>query len=108
MAYGKSVEIVTLEAFVVRANSGILRNGKIRHSTGLHAFLLEHLQSQEPFTIGEFVAATEWDQPGTFKTYLRKQPFKISDTERYRVTESFRKLVAWRKFKQHVPKFDAL
>jgi hypothetical protein len=87
--------------------------GKYDTQRAAHAFLLEHLQSQEPFTIAEFVAATGWDKPGTFKTYLRKQykglienvgggNFKISDTERYRVTESFRKLVAWRKFKQHV------
>ncbi len=87
--------------------------GKYDTQRAAHAFLLEHLQSQEPFTIAEFIAATGWDKPGTFKTYLRKQykglienvgggPFKISDTERYRVTESFRKLVAWRKFKQHV------
>ena len=87
--------------------------GKYDTQRAAHAFLLEHLQSQEPFTIAEFVSATGWDKPGTFKTYLRKQykglienvgggPFKISDTERYRVTESFRKLVAWRKFKQHV------
>ncbi len=37
------------------------------------AFLREHLQSQEPFTIAEFIAATGWDKPGTFNTYLRKQ-----------------------------------
>jgi len=78
-----------------------------------HLFLLEHLQSQEPFTIAEFIAATGWDKPGTFKTYLRKHykglienveggSFKISDTARYRVTEAFRKLVSWRMFRQHV------
>ena len=82
--------------------------GKYDTQRAAHAFLLEHLQSQEPFTIAEFVAATGWDKPGTFKTYLRKQykglienvgggTFRISDTDRYRVTESFRKLVAWRK-----------
>ena len=37
------------------------------------AFLREHLQSQEPFTIDQFIAATGWDKPGTLKTYLRKQ-----------------------------------
>lgn len=87
--------------------------GKYDTQRAAHTFLLEHLQSQEPFTIAEFIAATGWDKPGTFNTYLRKQyrglienveggAFKISDTGRYRVTESFRKLVAWRKFKQHV------
>src|SRR4051794_10253046 len=78
-----------------------------------HLFLLQHLQSQESFTIAEFIAATGWDKPGTFKTYLRKHykglienieggSFKISDTARYRVTEAFRKLVSWRMFRQHV------
>ena len=78
-----------------------------------HVFLLKRLQSQKPFTIAEFVKATGWDKPGTFKTYLRKQykglvenidgePFRISDASRYRVTESFRKLATWRKFQQHV------
>jgi hypothetical protein len=38
-----------------------------------HRFILEHLQSQEPFTIDEFRAATGWDKPGTLNTYLRKQ-----------------------------------
>ncbi len=87
--------------------------GKYDTQRAAHAFLLEHLQSQEPFTIAEFVAATGWDKPGTFTTYLRKQykglienveggPFKVSNLGRYRVTESFRKLVTWRKFKQHV------
>jgi hypothetical protein len=36
-------------------------------------FLREHLQSQEPFTIDEFLATTGWDKPGTLNTYLRKQ-----------------------------------
>ena len=67
--------------------------GKYDTQLAAHAFLLEHLQSQEPFTIAEFIEATGWDKPGTFKTYLRKQykglienleggPFKISDTSR--------------------------
>jgi hypothetical protein len=37
------------------------------------AFLREHLQSQEPFTLDEFIAATGWEKPGTLNTYLRKQ-----------------------------------
>lgn len=87
--------------------------GKQDTQRAAHVFLLERLQSQQPFTIAEFSAATGWDKPGTFKTYLRKHykglienieggPFKISDTAQYRVTESFRKLVTWRKFRQHV------
>ena len=69
------------------------------------AFLREHLQSQEPFTIDEFIAATGWDKPGTLNTYLRKQYKglieKVDDTH-FRVTDAFWKFVTWRKFKGHV------
>ena len=69
------------------------------------ALLREHLQSQEPFTIDEFIAATGWDKPGTLNTYLRKQYKglieKVDDTH-FRVTDAFWKFVTWRKFKGHV------
>ncbi len=69
------------------------------------AFLRAHLQSQEPFTIDEFIAATGWKKPGTLNTYLRKQYKglieKVSNTH-YRVTDAFWKFVTWRKFKSHV------
>src|SRR5208282_5041776 len=70
-----------------------------------HGFILEHLQSQEPFTIDEFRTATGWEKPGTLNTYLRKQYkglFEKVGSDQYRVSEAFRKLVSWRKFKQHV------
>lgn len=70
-----------------------------------HQFILEHLQSQVPFTIEEFRNATGWEKPGTLNTYLRKQYkglFEKVGPEQYRVSEAFRKLVSWRKFKQHV------
>lgn len=70
-----------------------------------HQFILEHLQSQEPFTIEEFRNATGWEKPGTLNTYLRKQYkglFEKVGSDQYRVSEAFRKLVSWRKFKQHV------
>lgn len=70
-----------------------------------HRFILEHLQSQEPFTIEEFRTATGWEKPGTLNTYLRKQYkglFEKIGPDQYRVSEAFRKLVSWRKFKQHV------
>jgi hypothetical protein len=63
------------------------------------------LQSQEPFTIEEFRAATGWEKPGTLNTYLRKQYkglFETISPNQYRVSETFRKLISWRKFKQHV------
>ena len=38
-----------------------------------HTFLLEHLQTQEAYTLEEFGAATGWLKPGTINTYLHKQ-----------------------------------
>jgi hypothetical protein len=88
--------------------------GKDDTQRNAHAFLLLRLQSQEPFTLAEFVEAVGWDKdkPRTYETYLSKLykglienvggGFKISDTAQFRVTESFRKLVDWRRFKQHV------
>jgi hypothetical protein len=70
-----------------------------------HHFILEHLQSQEPFTINEFRAATGWEKPGPLNTYLRKQYkglFEKIGPDLYKVSEAFRKLTSWEKFKQHV------
>jgi hypothetical protein len=67
-------------------------------------FLRTHLQTQELFTIEEFRDATGWEKPGTLKTYLVKQYKGIFEKvgDKYRVSETFRKFVTWRKFKQHV------
>lgn len=67
-------------------------------------FLRERLQSQELFTIEEFRNATGWEKPGTLNTYLRKQYKGLFEKvgDKFRVSESFRKFVTWRKFKQHV------
>jgi hypothetical protein len=67
-------------------------------------FLRERLQSQELFTIEEFRDATGWEKPGTLNTYLRKQYKGLFEKvgDKFRVSESFRKFVTWRKFKQHV------
>lgn len=86
--------------------------GKTSTQRAAHTFLLEHFLSGETFTLNEFRTATGWAKPGTLNTYLRKQ-YKgfienisggplISETGSYRVTESFRKFVDWRKFRQHV------
>ncbi|MGH8523328.1 MAG: hypothetical protein ACREXY_03685 [Gammaproteobacteria bacterium] len=69
------------------------------------AFLREHLQTQDPFTLDEFRAATGWKKPGTLNPYLSKH-YKgliepVSGTH-YRVTDAFWKLITWRKFKGHV------
>lgn len=87
--------------------------GKYDAQRAAHEFLLKHLRSQEPFTLAGFIAATGWDKPGTYKPHLSKHfkglienveggRFKISHTTSYRVTEAFRRLVSWRKFRQHV------
>lgn len=86
--------------------------GKYDTQRAAHAFLLEHFLAGETFTLDEFRRATGWDKAGTLNTYLRKQyrglienieggPL-ISETGHYRVTESFRDLVEWRKFREHV------
>lgn len=56
------------------------------------SFLREHLQSQEPFTIDEFIKATGWEKPGTLNTYLRKQYkglIEKVDDQHLRVTDAF-------------------
>lgn len=68
-------------------------------------FLREHLQSQAPFALSEFAAATGWDKPGTLNTYVRKQYKGLIEEVgdgRLRVTDAFWKFVTWRKFKAHV------
>jgi len=87
--------------------------GKRDAQKAAHAFLLEHLRSQETFTLSDFTSATGWIKPGTYRPHLSKHfkglienvgggKFTISDTATYRVTEAFRRLVSWQKFKQHV------
>jgi hypothetical protein len=67
-------------------------------------FLRRHLQSQEPFTKQQFAEATGWTG-STFNTYWSKQyaPFvvEVADTGQFRVSESFRPFISWRKFRQH-------
>ncbi len=86
--------------------------GKTDTQRAAHAFLSEHFLSGRTFTLDEFRRATGWDKAGTLNTYLRKQyrglienvdggPL-ISETGHYRVTESFRDLIEWRSFRQHV------
>ncbi|MGZ5436729.1 MAG: hypothetical protein ACXWID_09295 [Pyrinomonadaceae bacterium] len=79
--------------------------GKTDSQRAAHKLLLKHLQSQEPFTLEEFIRVTGWEEPGTYKTYLNKHYKGLTESagpNKYRVTESFRKLVTWRKFQQHV------
>jgi hypothetical protein len=83
------------------------RRGNNRTRTQRHAFLFfrEHLQSQQPFTKAQFIAATGWDKPGTINTYLGKQYkglIEKVDQTYYRVTDAFWKFVTWRKFRSHV------
>lgn len=87
--------------------------GKYDTQRAAYEFLRERLLSGESFILKEFIEATGWDKPGTYKTYLRKQyrglienieggRFKINLNGEYRVTEAFRKFIEWRKFRQHV------
>ena len=67
-------------------------------------FLSERLQSQDTFTLKKFQEATGWTDK-SFRTYLSKQFRAFLDPigkDAYRVSESFRPFVTWRKFRQHV------
>jgi len=87
--------------------------GKYDSQRAAYEFLLGHFLSGEAFVLKEFLTITGWTTPSTYRTYLSKQYrglienvegglFRISVNGEYRVTESFRRLVEWRKFRQHV------
>lgn len=87
--------------------------GKYDSQRAAFRFLRQHLLSGEPFVLRDFIKVTGWDKPGTYKTYLQKQyrglienieggSFRINPNGKYRVTEAFRKLLDWHKFRQHV------
>ena len=87
--------------------------GKYDSQRSAHKFLVDHLLSGQPFALKEFLHVTGWTKPGTYKTYLQKQyggliesvdgvPLRMNPTEQCRVTEAFRKLIPWRKFRQQV------
>ena len=69
-----------------------------------YLFLTEHLQSQEVFSLKDFQEATTWSNK-SFRTYLSKQfrgfLHEVKE-DSYRVTETFRPYVIWRKFREHV------
>lgn len=70
-----------------------------------HKFLLQYLQTQEPFTLEEFSRATGWIKPGTINAYRSKQYKGLIEKiagKQYRVTDAFRKFASWRRFKAHV------
>ncbi len=87
--------------------------GKYDSQRAAFRFLRRHLLSGDPFILRDFIKVTGWDKPGTYRTYLQKQyrglienleggSFRIVPNGKYRVTEAFRKLLDWRKFRQHV------
>jgi hypothetical protein len=47
-------------------------NGGRHTQRAAFKFFREHLQSQETFTIKEFIDTTGWEKLGTLNTYLRK------------------------------------
>ena len=67
-------------------------------------FLIDHLQSQELFTVIDLAKAAGWEKPGTYKTYWSKQikPF-VAEVKKdfFRVTEGFRPYMTWKKFRRH-------
>jgi hypothetical protein len=67
-------------------------------------FLVDHLDSQEPFTRDEFKSVANWTG-STFPTYWSKQfkPFMVEvDGGQLRVSEAFRPYTTWERFRQHV------
>ncbi len=67
-------------------------------------FLIEHLDSQEPFTKDDFEGITNWEGD-TFRTYWSKQYKQFvlpAAGKTYRVSESFRPFTDWARFQQHV------
>ncbi len=87
--------------------------GKYDSQRAAHKFLVDHLLSGQPFALREFLQATGWTNPKTYKTYLQKQyrglienvdggSLRMNPTQQCRVTEAFRKLIPWRKFRQQV------
>lgn len=69
------------------------------------AFLRSHHQTQELFTLDEFMTATGWTKPGTFNTYYSKQYRGLVeqvDETRHRVSDAFWRFSTWRKFHAHV------
>src|SRR5437588_834445 len=87
--------------------------GKYDSQRAAHKFLVDHLLSGQPFALREFLQVTGWTKPGTYRTYLQKQygglienvdggALRMQPSEQCRVTEAFRKLIPWRKFRQQV------
>lgn len=70
----------------------------------VHEFLVQHLRSQGSFTRQELQNRTDWNKK-SFDTYWSKhyRPFILDcGSERYRVTEAFRRYASWPRFQQHV------
>ena len=75
-----------------------------RNQRNVFDFLLEHLDSKEPFLKRDLESKTSW-KGQTFGTYWSKQlqPFVISIAgNRFRVSEAFRRYSTWERFHQHV------
>lgn len=67
-------------------------------------FLNEHLQSQDSFTKQELQQFAGWAKPKTFATYWSKQikQFVVDvGGDRYRVSESYRPFMTWKRFQRH-------
>jgi hypothetical protein len=75
-------------------------------------FFVEHLETKESFSKQELEQLTTW-QGQSFNTYWSKlfRPFLVkdrSDARKYHVTEAFRRIATWEKFRQHVTQVRSL
>lgn len=69
-----------------------------------HRFFIEHLNSLEPFTKADVMAATGWSE-GSAAAYWSKQFKNILEpigNDQYRVRDRFRLYLDWKKFKNLV------
>jgi hypothetical protein len=67
-------------------------------------FLFDKFETQATFTKGEFQAHTGWPD-NSFNTYWSKQYSTLLvpiDSQNYRVSEAFRRVLDWRDFQTHV------
>ena len=79
-------------------------NARRQSQRAAYEFLLEHYQTQEPFTIQQFSDATGWigRTLDTYRTKQFKAFFENVAVDQYRVSDSFAKFISWPRFKAHV------
>lgn len=68
-----------------------------------HKFLVEHFQSQTPFTQADLFAVTTWkgQSPKTYWSKQIKQFLMPLGGDKFRVSEAFRRVYTWDRFQKH-------